>query len=85
MDAHRTWIPGSEHAILTTTPQMIQDGALANKSDNGQLMHVIVVPGFAQTITATFDAAAPIVTPQAAGTLGNNGRHTGNVSLTGPS
>jgi hypothetical protein len=62
-----TWIPGNEHAISTTTPQAVPGGGSApfvNWSDNGQLTHIIVVPNAPETITATFDAAAPVITPQ---------------------
>ena len=78
------WIPGSEHAISTTSPQPAPGGGSAvfvNWNDGGPLMHVIAVPNSAESITATFDAAAPVIIPMIFGPLGTNGWYIGNVSL----
>jgi streptogramin lyase len=78
------WVPGNEHAISTPTPQSLPGGGsapFAKWSDGGQLTHIIVIPNAPETVTATFDIAAPIITPQISGTLGTNGWYVGDVSL----
>jgi hypothetical protein len=78
------WIPGNEHVIATATPQL--DAANVSVpfiqwSDGGALSHTVVTPVSNATLTATFDATPPVISPQISGTLGRNGWYTSNVSL----